>query len=79
VKSGVQSNVPATNVAPVGRVDELNTGVVPSGSEAVTAKFRLTFSSVFWAPIAVRTGSRFIWLTVIVTVSESAAAESSVA
>ena len=63
MKSGVQLKVAvplrlSVYVAPLGRAELVITGVVPSASEAVATKFKLTFSSVDWAPIVARTGDK---------------------
>ena len=67
-------------LAPAGSVDVLRLGVVPSGSLAETAKFKLRPSVTLCAPIVARIG---VWLpaslTVIETISESAASAASVA
>jgi len=66
-------------LAPIGNVEVVSVGLIPSGSEADTPKVKRTFSSVFCAPIEASTGSRLIWLTVIVTISKSVAELSSTA
>ena len=81
---GVQSNDPlplplSVKEAPDGSKFVVSTGIVPSGSEAVTPKLRFTFSVVALAPIAARTGASFTKFTVIATTSLSTAVESSVA
>src|SRR4030067_548332 len=76
VKFGVQLNVAVpsplfVNVDPVGRVDELNVGMVPSGSVADMLKLRLTPSLTERGPIAAKTGAWFPLFTVMVTISVS--------
>ncbi|SYZ71802.1 hypothetical protein TRIP_C10001 [Candidatus Zixiibacteriota bacterium] len=66
-------------LAPVGRVEVVNDGVVPSGSVADMPKVKSEFSLTDCAPIVAKTGAWFTLLTVIATISESTAAESSVA
>ena len=66
VNVGVQLNVPVPlplfiNVAPVGRVDVVRLGVVPSASVALILKLRLMPSVTDLAPIVARTGG---WLPV---------------
>ena len=84
-KSGVQlkSAVPSplsTKVAPEGKLMADKVGIVASRSEADKLKLSRTPSVLPFAPIGSKTGA---WLpdsmTVMVTCSESTAAESSVA
>ena len=83
-KVGVQSKVPeplplSTNVAPAGRV-EVVSNAISSPSDEETPNSNSMPSGVVCAPIVASTGA---WLpaslTVIVTISLSTAAESSVA
>ena len=62
MKVGVQSNVPvplalSTKVAPPGRVEVVNVGMVASGSLAEMVNVRRTASVVERAPIAASTGA----------------------